>query len=147
MSRGRGFKNYVASLIKKVIVLDESETEIVNDIQRIHRDPYRKNLNNKKSLKILVILAKALSVRSLRVEEFSFEIKSDLSSAALNKQWDLGKRLEKFKNVGAVAQLKFPANLRVMYNNMHTIKDPTAADELLGGIRKGNTVKGKTGDS
>ncbi|KAJ1201299.1 hypothetical protein NDU88_005112 [Pleurodeles waltl] len=50
---GSDLKRYIVSLIKKVIPLDETEDQIFNDIQRVHRDPFRKNPNIKKPWRIL----------------------------------------------------------------------------------------------
>ncbi|KAJ1106047.1 hypothetical protein NDU88_003450 [Pleurodeles waltl] len=98
---GSDLKKYIASLIKKVITLDETEVQIINDIQRVHRDPFRRNPNIKKPQKILVnfqtyllkekILGKALKLGSLDTGEMKFEIRSDLSRLTLNRQWELGK--------------------------------------------------------
>ncbi|KAJ1082491.1 hypothetical protein NDU88_002656 [Pleurodeles waltl] len=148
---GSDLKKCIVSLIKKVIPLDETEAQVINDIQRVHRDPFRRNSNIKKPCRILVnfqtyslkekILVKALDLGSLETGEIKFEIKSDLSRLTLNRQWELGKRLEEFKNLGAVARLKFPANLCVMFNNkIFNIRDPAAADDLIETIRKGKTV-------
>ncbi|KAJ1186846.1 hypothetical protein NDU88_003626 [Pleurodeles waltl] len=102
-AEGDDLKKYVVSFIKKSMPIEESEAEIIKDIQRIHKDPFRKDSKREKPRKILVnfqtyqlkekILAKALGLGSLKVEEFSFEIRSDLSSMMLNRQWQLGKRL------------------------------------------------------
>ncbi|KAJ1161172.1 hypothetical protein NDU88_001659 [Pleurodeles waltl] len=149
--QGLDLKKYIVSLIKKVIPLDETEAQIINDIQRVHSDPFRRNLNIKKPWRILVnfqtyslkekIIGKALDRGSSETGEIKFEIRSDLSRLTLNRQWELGKRLEEFKNLGAVARLKSPANLRVMFNNkMFNIRDPAAADDLIETIRKGKMV-------
>ncbi|KAJ1156162.1 hypothetical protein NDU88_008886 [Pleurodeles waltl] len=124
---GSDLKRYLVSLIKKVIPLDETEDQIFNDIQRVHCDPFRRNLSIKKPQRILEnfqtyslkekVLGKALDLGSLETGGIKFEIRSDLSRATLNRQWELGKRLEELKNLGAEARLKFPANLRVMFNN------------------------------
>ncbi|KAJ1186817.1 hypothetical protein NDU88_003597 [Pleurodeles waltl] len=138
---GLDLKKYIATLIKKVIPIDETEVEISIDIQRIHRDPFRRNPNIKKPQRILVnfptyllkekILTKALDRGSLGGGKMKFEIRSDLSRITLNRQWELGKRLEELTFFGAVARLKFPANLRVMFNNkMYNIRDPAAADDI-----------------
>ncbi|KAJ1174914.1 hypothetical protein NDU88_000205 [Pleurodeles waltl] len=65
---------------KKTMTVEESEAEIMKDIQRIHRDPFRRDLNKKNPLKRLVniqtyqlkekILVKALWLGPLKVEEF-----------------------------------------------------------------------------
>ncbi|KAJ1087814.1 hypothetical protein NDU88_000977 [Pleurodeles waltl] len=98
---GSDLKKYIASPIKKVIPLDETEAQIINDIQRVHRDPFRRNPNIKKPLRILVnfqtyslkekIIEKALEPRSVETGEIIFEINSDLSRLTLNGQWELGK--------------------------------------------------------
>ncbi|KAJ1206863.1 hypothetical protein NDU88_002256 [Pleurodeles waltl] len=51
---GADLKKYVVSLIKWAMALDKTEVEIMKDIQRIHRDPFQRNPNNKKPQKILV---------------------------------------------------------------------------------------------
>ncbi|KAJ1156437.1 hypothetical protein NDU88_009156 [Pleurodeles waltl] len=141
-------KMFCASLIKKSLQLEESEREIAADIQRAHRDPFRRDPARKKPLTILInfltyalkekILLQALKQKTLREEGFSFEVRSDLASATLSRQWELGNRIEDFKKLGVSAQLKFPATLRVMYNNkMHNVRDIKAVDDLLESIRSG----------
>ncbi|KAJ1184849.1 hypothetical protein NDU88_001646 [Pleurodeles waltl] len=148
---GLDLKLYLVSLIKKVIPLEETEDQIFNDIQRVHCDPFRMNPNIKKPQRILAnfqtyslkekILGKALDLGSLETGGIKFEIRSDLARLTLNRQWELGKHLEEFKNLVAEARLKFPANLRVMFNDkMFNIRDPAAADDLIETIRKGKTV-------
>ncbi|KAJ1115778.1 hypothetical protein NDU88_004000 [Pleurodeles waltl] len=59
-------------------------------------------------------------------------VRSDVSRMTSNRQWELGKRLEEFRKLGATGQLKFPATLRVMRENrMYNIGDPYEADSLL----------------
>ncbi|KAJ1139187.1 hypothetical protein NDU88_005564 [Pleurodeles waltl] len=113
-------KSFVVSLIKSAVMLEESKEEIERDIQRIHRHPF-KSPNSCKPRKILInfqtyelkekILSKALRLKTLRVEDASFEIRSDLSRSTIDKQWELGRCLDEFKSLGASAQLKFPAFL------------------------------------
>ncbi|KAJ1189002.1 hypothetical protein NDU88_005755 [Pleurodeles waltl] len=87
------------------------------------------------------ILTKALELGSLDSGDTKFEIRSDLSRTTLNRQWELGKRLEELKKLRSEVRLRFPANLRVMLNNkMYNIRDPVAADDLLNAIKKGNMV-------
>ncbi|KAJ1089047.1 hypothetical protein NDU88_002200 [Pleurodeles waltl] len=144
-------KKYIATLIKKAVPTDASEAEILNDIHRVHQDLFRRNPNIKKPQLILVnfksyllkkkILTKALELGSLDSGETKFEIRSDLSRTTLNRQWELGKRLEEFKELGAEVRLRVPANLRVMLNDkMYNIRDPVAADDLIDAIKKGNIV-------
>ncbi|KAJ1151102.1 hypothetical protein NDU88_003889 [Pleurodeles waltl] len=141
-------KMFCALLIKKSLQLEESEREITADIQRLHRDPFRRDPARKKPQKILInfltyalkekILLQALKQKTLRGDGFSFEVRSDLASATLSRQWGLGNLIEDFKKLGASAQLKFPATLRVMYNNkMHNLRDIKTADDLLESIRCG----------
>ncbi|KAJ1104829.1 hypothetical protein NDU88_002238 [Pleurodeles waltl] len=148
---GSDLKKYIVTLIKKAVPTDASEAEIFNDIQRVHRDPIRKNPNIKKPQRILVnfkkfllkekILTKALELGSVDSGETKFEIRSDLSRTTLNRQWELGKSLEEFKKLGAEVRLRFPKHLRVMLNNkMYNIRDPVAADDLIDAIKKGNVV-------
>ncbi|KAJ1085065.1 hypothetical protein NDU88_005198 [Pleurodeles waltl] len=51
---GDNIKMFCASLIKKSLQLEESEREIAVDIQRIHRDPFRRDPARKKPRKILI---------------------------------------------------------------------------------------------
>ncbi|KAJ1141415.1 hypothetical protein NDU88_007748 [Pleurodeles waltl] len=88
---GSDLKKYKVSLIKKVIPLDETEEQIFIDIQGVHRDPFRRNPTYSLKEKIL---GKALNLGSLETGEITFEIRSDLSRLKLNRQWELGKRLE-----------------------------------------------------
>ncbi|KAJ1088436.1 hypothetical protein NDU88_001593 [Pleurodeles waltl] len=112
---GNDIKTYCASLIKNSLQLEESEREIAADIQRVHRDPFRRDPARKKPRKILIyfltyalketILLQALKQKTLRGDGFSFEVRSDLASTTLNRQWELGNRIEDFKKLGASAQL------------------------------------------
>ncbi|KAJ1110370.1 hypothetical protein NDU88_007722 [Pleurodeles waltl] len=101
---GGDLKRLVIRLIKQGVQVDDTEEDKAKDIQRVHRDPFRKNPNRDKPRKILVcfhmyaikerILASASKKKPLTVEDTSFDIRSDLSSVTLNKQWELGKRIE-----------------------------------------------------
>ncbi|XP_069077648.1 dynein axonemal heavy chain 11-like [Pleurodeles waltl] len=153
-AEGDDLKAFSVSLLKSVPSLEESEEEIARDIPRIHRDPFRKNPNNSKPRKILInfltcglkekILSKALKLRTIKAQDFSFEIKLDLSRITINRQWELGQRLEEFRLLGASAQLKFPATLKVMFNNkMHNVRDEKAADEQLAAFNSGGSATGK----
>ncbi|KAJ1184582.1 hypothetical protein NDU88_001386 [Pleurodeles waltl] len=51
---GNDIKTYCASLIKNSLQLDETEWEIAADIQRIHRDPFKRESARKKPQKILI---------------------------------------------------------------------------------------------
>ncbi|KAJ1165010.1 hypothetical protein NDU88_005440 [Pleurodeles waltl] len=146
-AEGANLKSYVVSLIKSVCELEESNEEIEKDIQRVHRDPFTRRPNSTRPRKILVnfltyhlkekILTSALKQKSLRMENVTFEIRSDLSKITMDRQWELGKRLDEFKKLGVMAQLKFPAFLRIMHNNkMYNIREIDRADELLDVIRK-----------
>ncbi|KAJ1173029.1 hypothetical protein NDU88_004871 [Pleurodeles waltl] len=91
---GNDIKAYCASLIKNSLQLEKTEQEIVADIQRIHRDPFRRDPARKKPQKILInfltyalkekILSQALKQKTLRGNGFPFEVRSDLASTALN---------------------------------------------------------------
>ncbi|KAJ1155233.1 hypothetical protein NDU88_007968 [Pleurodeles waltl] len=146
-AEGANLKSYVVSLIKSVCELEESNEEIEKDIQRVHRDPFTRRPNSTRPRKILVnfltyhlkekILTSALKQKSLRMENVTFEIRSDLSKIIMDRQWELGKRLDEFKKLGVTAQLKFPAFLRIMHNNkMYNIREIDRADELLDVIKK-----------
>ncbi|KAJ1112743.1 hypothetical protein NDU88_001004 [Pleurodeles waltl] len=147
---GNDVKAYCASLIRNSLQLEETKREIATDIQRIHRDPFRRDPGRKKPRKVLInfltyalkekILSQALKQKTLRGNDFSFEVRSDLASSTLDRQWELGNRIEDFKKLSASAQLKFPAILRVMYNNkMYNLRDIKAADDLLETIRSGSS--------
>ncbi|KAJ1083265.1 hypothetical protein NDU88_003424 [Pleurodeles waltl] len=147
---GGDLKGLVVRYIKQGVQVGDTEEAIASDIQRVHRDPFRKPPNRDKPRKILVcfhtytikerILAAALKKKKpLTVEGTSFEISSDLSSVTLNKQWELGKIIEVLKGLGATAQLKFPASLKVMANNkMYTFSDCRDVDDLIKKLDKGN---------
>ncbi|KAJ1124762.1 hypothetical protein NDU88_003211 [Pleurodeles waltl] len=117
-------KGFMVRLIKQEGNVEESEEDIAKDIQRVHRVPAKMPSNKDSSRKLLVyfqtyslkehILALALKKKSLSVNGSPFEIRSDLVSLTLNKQRGLGKRIDMLKKLGAPAQLKFPASLRVM---------------------------------
>ncbi|KAJ1201526.1 hypothetical protein NDU88_005334 [Pleurodeles waltl] len=146
-AEGENLKSYVVSLIKFVCGLEESKEEIKKDIQRVHRDLFTRRPNSTRPRKILVnfltyplkekMLSSALKQKSLRVENVTFKIRSDLSKLTMDRQWELGKRLDEFKKLGAMAQLKFPAFLRIIHNNkMYNIRDVGRADKLLDAIRR-----------
>ncbi|KAJ1174577.1 hypothetical protein NDU88_006397 [Pleurodeles waltl] len=148
-AEGDNLRAFLVSLMKSALLLEESEKEITRDIQRVHRDPFRKNPSNSKPRKILINfltyglkeknISKALKLKTIKAQDFSFEIRSDLSRITINRQWELGQRLEEFEMLGASAQLKFPATLRVMFNNkMYNVRDGKAADELLAVIKSGD---------
>ncbi|KAJ1190576.1 hypothetical protein NDU88_007314 [Pleurodeles waltl] len=120
-------KGLVVCLIKQGTQIEEEEEVLLKDIQRVHRDPFRKTTNRDKPRKILVyfhtyaikerILSMALKNKIVSAEGIDFEIRSDLSTTTLNRQWERGKRIDILKRLGATAQLKFPAALKVMANN------------------------------
>ncbi|KAJ1188763.1 hypothetical protein NDU88_005520 [Pleurodeles waltl] len=93
---GNDIKSYFASLIKNSLQFEETEQDIAVDIQRIHRDPFRRYPGRKKPRKVLIhflsyalkekILLKALKQKTLRGNDFSFEVRSDLARSTLNKQ-------------------------------------------------------------
>ncbi|KAJ1182095.1 hypothetical protein NDU88_007290 [Pleurodeles waltl] len=134
-------------LIRQGVQIADTAEDIARDIQEVLKDPYRKTPNRDKPRKILVsfhtyalkerILVEALKQKLLAVEGVRFEIRSDLSSVTLNRQWELGRRMEALKDLGATAQLKFPASLRVMANNtMYTFKDWREVDDLIKTLSK-----------
>ncbi|KAJ1115433.1 hypothetical protein NDU88_003657 [Pleurodeles waltl] len=144
---GGDLKGFIVCLIKQEAQVEDTEDVIARDIQRVHRDPFRKLPNEDKPMKILVclntyaikerILSAALKKRLLKVEGTNFEIRSDLSSVTLNKQWELGRRIEVLKGLGATAQLKFPATLKVMASNkMYNFRDCKEVDELIKTLEK-----------
>ncbi|KAJ1107974.1 hypothetical protein NDU88_005359 [Pleurodeles waltl] len=146
---GGDLKGFVVRLIKQEVQVEDTEEAIARDIKRVHRDPFQKLPNKDKPRKILVcfqtyaikerILSAALKKRLLTVEGTNFEIRSDLSSVTLNKQWELGRRIEVLKRLGATAQLKFPATLKVMANNkMYNFRDCKEVDELIKTLEKGD---------
>ncbi|KAJ1154356.1 hypothetical protein NDU88_007108 [Pleurodeles waltl] len=138
----RDLKSLVVHLIKQGTQIEEEEEVFLKDIQRVHRDPFRKSINRNKPRKILAcfhtyaikerILVPALKNKTLTAEGINFEIRSDLSTATLNRQWELGKRIDVLKRLGATAQLKFPASLKVMANNkMYIFRDTREVDGLI----------------
>ncbi|KAJ1156823.1 hypothetical protein NDU88_009540 [Pleurodeles waltl] len=100
---GDDIKIFIASLIKDTLQLEETEQDIAADIQRIHRDPFRRDPGRKKPRKILVnfltyalkkkILLNALKQKTLRGKDFSFEVRSDLARSTLNRQWEIVLRI------------------------------------------------------
>ncbi|KAJ1210751.1 hypothetical protein NDU88_006113 [Pleurodeles waltl] len=144
---GGDLKSLVVRLIKPGVQIEDEEENLARDIQRVHRNPFRKPPNRVKPRKILVnfhtyaikerILVAALNKKSLTAEGVNFEIRSDLSSVMLNKQWELGKIIDVLKRLGATAQLKFPASLRVMANNkMCMFSDVRDVDDLIKSMDK-----------
>ncbi|KAJ1116273.1 hypothetical protein NDU88_004489 [Pleurodeles waltl] len=127
-------KALVVRFIKQGTQTEEEEEVLLKDIQRVHRDPFRKTTNRDKPRKILVcfhtyaikewILTMALKNKTVTAEGIDFEIRSDLSTVTLNRQWELGKIIDVLKRLGATAQLKFPAALKGMANNkMYVFRD------------------------
>ncbi|KAJ1082276.1 hypothetical protein NDU88_002444, partial [Pleurodeles waltl] len=140
-------KGFMVRLIKQEVNVEKSEVDIAKDIQRVHRVPAKMPSNRDRPRKILVsfqtyslkehILALALKKKSLSVNGSPFEIWSDLASVTLNKQWELGKRIDMLKKLGATAQLKCPASFRVIVNNkMYYFTDWKEVDELIRIIEK-----------
>ncbi|KAJ1108012.1 hypothetical protein NDU88_005396 [Pleurodeles waltl] len=139
---GNNIKMFVVGLLSQGEVWEGSEDLLSHNIQRVHRDPFRRSPGATKPRRILVnfltyaikekILSTALKIGTLSANGVSFEVRSDVSRMTSNRQWELGKRLEEFRKLGATAQLKFPATLRVMRDNrMYDIRDPYEADSLL----------------
>ncbi|KAJ1192548.1 hypothetical protein NDU88_001855 [Pleurodeles waltl] len=140
-------KGLVVRLIKQGTQIEEEEEVLLKDIQRVHRDPFRKTTNRDKSRKILVclhtyaikewILSMALKNKTVSAEVIDFEISSDLSTTTLNWQWELWKKMYVLKRLGALAQFKFPAALKVMANNkMYVFKDIREVDGLIKSLDK-----------
>ncbi|KAJ1141365.1 hypothetical protein NDU88_007698 [Pleurodeles waltl] len=111
---GRDLKWLVVHLIKQGMQIEEEEEDLVKDIQRVHRDPFRKNPKREKPRKILVcfhtyiikehILVAVLKKKTLTAEGIHFEIRSDLSKVTLSKQWELGQIIEVLKRLGDTAE-------------------------------------------
>ncbi|KAJ1099396.1 hypothetical protein NDU88_004497 [Pleurodeles waltl] len=146
---GDDLKGLVVHLIIQGVQIKDAEVDIARDIQRVHRDPFRKPPNRDKPRKILVCfhayaikectLVAALKKKSLLVEGVPFEMRLDLSSITFNKQWELGKRTDVLKELGATAGLKFLTSLRVMANNkIYTFKDCREVDVLIKTLKKGS---------
>ncbi|KAJ1215717.1 hypothetical protein NDU88_003325 [Pleurodeles waltl] len=142
-------KGSMARLIKQELNVEESEEDIAKDIQRVHQVLAKMPSSRDRPRKFFVyfqtytlkkhILALALKKKSLSVNGSPFEIRSDLASVTLNKQWKLDKRIDTLKKLGATAQLKVPASLRVKVNNkMYNFTDWKEADELIRKIEKGS---------
>ncbi|KAJ1153462.1 hypothetical protein NDU88_006221 [Pleurodeles waltl] len=110
---GGNLKSLVVRLIKQGVQIEDEEEDLAKEIQRLHRDQFGKPPNRNKPRKILVffhayaikkrILAAALKKNPLTAEGVKFEIRSDLTSVTLNKQWELGKRIDVLKRLGATA--------------------------------------------
>ncbi|KAJ1175106.1 hypothetical protein NDU88_000397 [Pleurodeles waltl] len=135
-------KGLVVRLIKQGTQIEEEEEVLLKDIQHVHRDPFRKTTNRDKPRNILVcfhtyaikeqLLSMALKNKTVSAEGTDFDIRSDLSTTTLNRQWEIGKRIAVLKRLGATAQLKFPAALKVMANNkMNVFRDIREVDGLI----------------
>ena len=71
-------------------------------------------------------------MKSWVAEDFSFIIRSYIARETEQRQWELGKRLELLRTNGAKAQLKFPASLRVVWNNKtYNYRNPENVDCLI----------------
>ncbi|KAJ1201886.1 hypothetical protein NDU88_005690 [Pleurodeles waltl] len=147
-SEGEDIKAFVVDLLKQSGAWEGHKEVLSRDMQRVHRDPFRKPPNRVNPRRILVnfltyavkekILLKALSMETLSEKDDSFEVRSNVSHITSNRQWELGKRMEDFKKLGATAQLKFPATMRVMRNNkMYNLRDVQEADTLLDKFKDG----------
>ncbi|KAJ1141348.1 hypothetical protein NDU88_007681 [Pleurodeles waltl] len=145
---GDDLKGLVVRSIKQEVNFEDSEVELAKDIQRVHRVPAEMPPNREKARKILVyfhtyaikqrILALALKKKSLSVDGAPFDIRSDLKSITLNKQWELGKIIHIIKRLGAKAQLRFPASLKVMVNNkLYNFSEWNDVDGLIKKLEKG----------
>ncbi|KAJ1168545.1 hypothetical protein NDU88_000467 [Pleurodeles waltl] len=53
---GDDIKLYIASLIKNTLQLEETEKDIATDIQRVHREPFRRDPGRKKHRKVVINL-------------------------------------------------------------------------------------------
>ncbi|KAJ1185762.1 hypothetical protein NDU88_002549 [Pleurodeles waltl] len=139
---GDDLEGFVVKLIRQEIQFEDAEVNIAKDIQRVHRVPAKMPPNRDRPRKILVyflthgfkerILEMALKKKSLSVNGAPFEVRSDLASITLNKQWELGERIDILRRLGATAQLRFLASLRVMANNkMYNFSDCNDVDDLI----------------
>ncbi|KAJ1190222.1 hypothetical protein NDU88_006960 [Pleurodeles waltl] len=145
---GDDLKGFVVKLINQEIKFEDAGVDIAKDIQRVHRVPAKTPPNRDRPRKSLVyfltyglkerILEMALK-KSLSVNGAPFEVRSDLASITLNKQWEPGKIIDILRRLGATAQLRFPASLRVMANNkMYNFNDCNDVDDLIKKLEQGS---------
>ncbi|KAJ1120814.1 hypothetical protein NDU88_008963 [Pleurodeles waltl] len=139
---GDDLKGFVVKLINQEIRFEDAGIDIAKEIQKVHSVPAKIPPNRDRPRKILVyfltyglkerILTTALKKKSLSVNGAPFEFSSDLASITLNMQWELGKRIDILRRLGATAQLRFLASLRVMANNkMHNFNDCSDVDDVI----------------
>ncbi|KAJ1204503.1 hypothetical protein NDU88_008280 [Pleurodeles waltl] len=93
---GDNIKMFVVGRLSQCGMWEGSEDLLSQDIQRVHRDPFRKSPNAAKPRRILVnvltyvikkkILSRALKTGTLNASGFSFEIRSDVSRTTSNRQ-------------------------------------------------------------
>ncbi|KAJ1217264.1 hypothetical protein NDU88_004859 [Pleurodeles waltl] len=142
---GADLKGYLESLIKDAMP-GLAYLKLEDDIQRIHRDPFKKNVGRKSPRRILVnfatysikerILSEALKVGNFVKDDWSFRIRSDVSRATLDRQWELGKLIQELRSLGATVQLRFPAALRIMWQNKtHNIREPEEVKAFIEQIK------------
>ncbi|KAJ1203713.1 hypothetical protein NDU88_007494 [Pleurodeles waltl] len=109
---GDNIKMFVVGLLSQGGVWEGPEDFLSQDIQRVHRDPFRRSPGATKPRRILVnfltyamkgkILSTALKTVTLSANGVSFEVRSDVSRMTSNRQWELGKRLDEIRKLGAV---------------------------------------------
>ncbi|KAJ1083489.1 hypothetical protein NDU88_003648 [Pleurodeles waltl] len=146
---GDDLKGFVVKLINQEKKFEDAGIDIAKDIQRVHRVPAQMPPNRDRPRKMLVyfltyglkerILEMALKKKSLSVNGAPFEVRSDLASITLNKQWELGKRINILRKIGATVQLRFPASLRIMANNkMYNFNDCNDVNDLIKKLEQGS---------
>ncbi|KAJ1088700.1 hypothetical protein NDU88_001856 [Pleurodeles waltl] len=124
-------------LAKRTQVLEDRVESLKEDVALIKQDLRQSKVSEQElqdKLERLENAARRNNLRILNIPEGAEgdDIKSsDLARSTLNRQWELGNRLEDFKKLGASSQLKFPAFLRVMYNNKnYNITDNTSRKDI-----------------
>ncbi|KAJ1097950.1 hypothetical protein NDU88_003066 [Pleurodeles waltl] len=131
---GEDIKGYVISLIRESIP-SLAFLNLEEDIQRVHRDPFRKNPGRKNPRRILInfatytikekILSEAIKAGTFSKGDWSLRVILDVSRAMLDRQWELGNFMQELRSLGATVQLRFPAALRIMWRNkMYNMRDP-----------------------
>ncbi|KAJ1203581.1 hypothetical protein NDU88_007366 [Pleurodeles waltl] len=142
---GEDFKTYVIALIKETIP-NIAMLNLEEDIQRVHRDPFKKNPGRKNPRRILInfstyttkerILSEALKVGAFSKGEWSFCIRSDVSKVTLDRQWELGNFMRELRSLGATVQLRFPSALLIMWKNkMYNMRDPGEVSAFIEQIK------------
>lgn len=144
-SEGQNIKSFIIQLLKDFLP-ELDEKSLTEDIQRVHRDPFRLNAARKKPRRILInfktytlkecILNKALKSGILSKDGYNYKIRSDISKITADRQWALGNYMQELRNAGATVQLKFPALLKIMWNNQtFNIREPKEVELLLERMR------------